>query len=437
MPTTIGPSAGQSPIRGLAGLEGLKADDARKVLQGLETQVRGKGGILKLMHTTSQDRDMVFERKSWWQAIARRSSKAENTAQALKTLYRQAGMSEAQQRQLEFYLRRHDNKVGGTGLARLLDAHLRGEVADRQVRQQLPKETDVVNAFMRKEIFGTRAERREGAGFNTSDKFEQQTIKNQLSGRQDFNGNYVIGSSPNDPQRLVGISRSADPARTDFDRSKPIVIFFGGSHGSADAYACPAAQAAGPDAPGGGVNFLSVDYRGFGASGHAQVTPRSITNDAERIYRHVRDDLGFPPDKIILRGYSLGAAAAGRIHAIAELKGERLGGVVYDRPMVSAVGVARVEEGRAGAWATDLSVGDFGADRYLGVMPRSGEGALLAPVLVLTDTSDEHGAAGTAMAARHRIDTMQTGAGHDQHGEANTQFAAFLERTVAQARPAE
>ena len=85
MVTSVTSSASQ-PIRGLDGLKHLDAEQARTLLSQIETQVAGKSGVLKLMHTT-KDLDMAFERKSWYQAIARRQSKMENTAQALKILY--------------------------------------------------------------------------------------------------------------------------------------------------------------------------------------------------------------------------------------------------------------------------------------------------------------------------------------------------------------
>lgn len=75
MVTAISGSAGQ-PIRGLQGVNQLSQSDASNTLSQLSTQIRGKSGVLKLMHT-SKDRDMVFERKSGYQFWARRSGKME------------------------------------------------------------------------------------------------------------------------------------------------------------------------------------------------------------------------------------------------------------------------------------------------------------------------------------------------------------------------
>ena len=218
--------------------------------------------------------------------------------------------------------------------------------------QVLPKESNY-NWALRNDIFGSRDARRVGcvSPFEETQAERADNIitrnKNNLQFQRDnpdLNPAYIIGSGPDDPNRLQGISRSANPDKgQEFDYNKPIVVFFGGSHGNTQDYAYPAAAAAGPDIAGG-LNFLSVDYRGFGQSGHARPTPKSVTDDAMRVYEHVKG-LGFRPEQIILRGYSLGAAAVGRIHASADLQGEKLMGVVYDRPMASAVATAKAAKG--------------------------------------------------------------------------------------------
>jgi len=79
MVTRLTGAEGGPAIRGLAGLQNLEQDAARKVLSDLVTQIDGKPGVLKLMHT-SKDRDMSFERKSSAQFFARRDSKMDATA---------------------------------------------------------------------------------------------------------------------------------------------------------------------------------------------------------------------------------------------------------------------------------------------------------------------------------------------------------------------
>lgn len=426
-------SASGAPIRGLEGLKELNRDDARAALTNLQAQVAGKPGVLKLMHT-QKDQDMVFERKRWYQAIARRRVKMDNTAEALKTLYDRAGLSSKAKGELAAYLERHNNRVGGSSLARLIQGHLKPKSSEHVMNQVLPKETNH-NWALRKDIFGsldertvgcvsprqeTRAER--NANIVTRDQRNLQFQRDN----PDLNPNYLIGTGPNDPQRLHGISRSANAAMVQqFDLSKPIVLFFGGSHGNTKDYAYPAAAAAGP-AHAGGLNFLSVDYRGFGQSGHTSPTPKSVTDDAMRVYEHVKS-LGFPPEKIILRGYSLGAAAVGRIHAAADLQGEKLMGVVYDRPMASAVSAARSTSGAIAGWLTKNSVGRFGANQYLEVINTLGSKDMSC-TLVISDNEEDLGPRAERMAKEHRAELVQLGQPHEAHWHANDAFTNLVDR---------
>jgi fermentation-respiration switch protein FrsA (DUF1100 family) len=58
-----------------------------------------------------------------------------------------------------------------------------------------------------------------------------------------------------------------------------------------------------------GLNLLAFDYRGYGESG-GQPTERGLYEDAEAAYRHLRDTLGVPPERIVIFGHSLGSAVA-------------------------------------------------------------------------------------------------------------------------------
>ena len=428
-------SASGAPIRGLQGLKKLKRDDARAALTNLQIQVAGKPGVLKLMHTR-KDQDMVFERKSWYQAIARRQGKMDNTAEALKTLYERAELSSKAKAELVAYLESHNNRVGGSSLARLIQGHLKPKSSDHVMNQVLPKETNH-NWALRKDIFGSRDERTVGcvsphqetqaerdANINARDQRNLQFQRDN----PDLNPNYLIGTGPNDPQRLHGISRSANAAMgQQFDLSKPIVLFFGGSHGNTNDYAYPAAAAAGP-AYAGGLNFLAVDYRGFGQSGHTRPTPKSVTDDAMRVYEHVRS-LGFPPEKIILRGYSLGAAAVGRIHAAADLQGEKLMAVVYDRPMASAADAAKSKFGSTAGWLTQNSVGRFGANQYLEVINTLGSKDM-SSTLVIADNQQVLGPRAEQMAKEHRAELVQLGQSHEAHWHANDALTNLFDRVA-------
>lgn len=58
-----------------------------------------------------------------------------------------------------------------------------------------------------------------------------------------------------------------------------------------------------------GLSLFAFDYRGYGESEGAP-TEQGLYRDAEAAYRHLRDTLGIPPQRIVLFGHSLGAAVA-------------------------------------------------------------------------------------------------------------------------------
>jgi pimeloyl-ACP methyl ester carboxylesterase len=231
--------------------------------------------------------------------------------------------------------------------------------------------------------------------------------------------------------QLKGIALSANPQSPALDTSKPVVLFFGGSGARVEEAAYGAAKICGSDA---GLNFVSVNYRGFGDSTSIAPTPRTLIEDAKTAYSHLRD-LGFPPEKIILRGYSLGATAAGHLHAMSELKGEKLGGVIYDRPMPSAQKAAAGATGyTAAGWLTKMLAGSFGASPNLRVMDHFiGRSERKAPVLVIADNgthpnNDFLGAAATEMAQQYGLDLVQSRGDHFMHDEANQAAQSFLGR---------
>jgi pimeloyl-ACP methyl ester carboxylesterase len=439
MATSITSSHGTS-IRGLNNIRQLDKTDANNVLDQLKAQIAGKRGVLTLI--TSKNQDMVFKRKSWYQAIERRSTKMQDTAEALKTLYTAADLSPSALMQLETYLSTHKNRVGGTSLSNLIEAHLNLQTSKGLVKRVLPREAKH-NYGLGSSLFGNRNERRkdcvEKFEVTVSENAENLIDRDQRNSKiqrdwPDLNPNYVIANGPNDASQLVGISRSANATLAQqFDLTKPVVIFFGGSHGNVDDYGYPAAAAAGPD-HNGGLNFLSVDYRGFGRSGDVNPTPNTITEDAVKVYEHAKS-LGFRTDQIILRGYSLGATAAARIHAIADLQGEQLMGVVYDRPMASAADTAGVVAGWIGKTATKAVAGDFGADRYLKSIHKLGSGDM-SRALVIADNGDELGPRAKEMAQDRGIPLHDLKRPHEAHWHANGAFNTFLEKIMAQAAKA-
>jgi len=66
------------------------AEDARKLLFDVTKNLQGKSGSLKLMHTTDAERDMSFERKSWYQFGTRGENKLANTATFVSNLFQAA-----------------------------------------------------------------------------------------------------------------------------------------------------------------------------------------------------------------------------------------------------------------------------------------------------------------------------------------------------------
>jgi pimeloyl-ACP methyl ester carboxylesterase len=411
-------------IRGLSGLQNLEKEAARTVLTELATQIDGKSGVLKLMHT-SKDRDMTFERKGGARFLARRDSKMDATAQAIRSLYERAGLSLQARAQLDTYLSAHRNRVGGSELAALFREHLNpvpspnpSGLSDDSIKRILPRPAEDVGASMRAKVFGSQRERTELSDL-------ARTELGLLKHSPEVNTEYSIGA-PADADRLQCLTVSAKAGQQALDTTHPVVLFLGGSHSRSEPYVSDFAGEVGPHYAGG-LNLLSINYRGFGDSAPIDVTPRTVIDDGLRAFRHLRD-LGFPPEKIIVRGYSLGAAVAARIHAEAEWRGERLGGVIYDRPMASAAEVARAESrlGPIAGAVTLRSVGHFGAESSLARLPRRDPAeAPRTPVQVVIDNS-QHGPLGQALANRYGLPVTATEADHDEHQRANQVLREFL-----------
>jgi len=82
-----------------------------------------------------------------------------------------------------------------------------------------------------------------------------------------------------------------------------------------------------------GSSVLMLDYRGYGRS-EGWPTEAGLYRDADAAYRHLQE-LGYPPDRIVLHGESLGTAVA------VELASRRpCAGMILEAPFPSAVDVA-------------------------------------------------------------------------------------------------
>lgn len=74
------------------------------------------------------------------------------------------------------------------------------------------------------------------------------------------------------------------------------------------------------------VNIVMFDYRGYGRS---EGTPgvEAFKRDAETAYRYVRDQLGVPPQRILVHGHSLGTFLASYVGTT-----QAVGGIVLENP---------------------------------------------------------------------------------------------------------
>jgi hypothetical protein len=144
-------------------------------------------------------------------------------------------------------------------------------------------------------------------------------------------------------------------------------------------------------------------------------------------------DLGFPPEKIILRGYSLGASVASRLHALTELKGEQLGGVIYDRPMTSVQEAAEGASGlKVAGLATKMLVGSLGVRANLKALDHLvGRSDRLSKVLVIADDGSSPqntflGPASKRLAVEYGLRLSESHGDHFDHDRANRASTSLL-----------
>lgn len=166
------------------------------------------------------------------------------------------------------------------------------------------------------------------------------------------------------------------------DTTRPVVLFLSGSGGTAEEYGTDLAEFYQES----GASMLAANFRGYGGSSDCQPSEQTLLEDAQAMLQYLLD-LGYPEDKIIIHGFSMGGAVAGKIQAHYEKKGLKFRGLVMDRPMVSVTGGVdahapdAIEEGTGGklekggllntaltktiGWATRQSVGSMSARKAL------------------------------------------------------------------------
>lgn len=132
-----------------------------------------------------------------------------------------------------------------------------------------------------------------------------------------------------------------------------------------------------------GVNVVAFDYRGYGRTTDVEPSERGVTDDAEAVYRFVRDSLGVPASRLVLHGHSLGGAVC---TALLERVGGAAAGLVLE-------GTFRSVPAEAARRFPIFPIRSFGSIRFATEdrLPR-----LAVPLLVLHARSDrvipvEHG----------------------------------------------
>jgi dienelactone hydrolase len=117
------------------------------------------------------------------------------------------------------------------------------------------------------------------------------------------------------------------------DTTRPVVLFLSGSGGTAEGYGTEIAEFYQES----GASMLAVNFGGYGGSTGGAPTEQSLLEDGQAMLKHLLD-LGYTEDQIIMHGFSMGGAVAGKLQAHNEKNGMKLRGLMLDRPMVSVSG---------------------------------------------------------------------------------------------------
>lgn len=80
-------------------------------------------------------------------------------------------------------------------------------------------------------------------------------------------------------------------------------------HGSSGSIGLPEYNEAWAEFRKVGLGVLAVDYRGFGES-EGEISEAGIYQDAAAAYRYLNEEMSIPPSRILIYGFSLGAAVA-------------------------------------------------------------------------------------------------------------------------------
>jgi fermentation-respiration switch protein FrsA (DUF1100 family) len=106
-------------------------------------------------------------------------------------------------------------------------------------------------------------------------------------------------------------------------------------HGSSGSIGLPEYNEAWAEFHNVGLGVLAVDYRGFGES-EGEISETGIYQDAAAAYRYLREEMGVPPSRILIYGFSLGAAVAIDLATKVEALGLMVEGAFLSIPRLGA-----------------------------------------------------------------------------------------------------
>jgi hypothetical protein len=173
------------------------------------------------------------------------------------------------------------------------------------------------------------------------------------------------------------------------DTTRPAVLLLTGSGGRAEDQGLDLAKFYAES----GASVLSLNYGGYGGSSDVTPTEQSVNQDAQAMLQHLID-LGYDPDKIIIHGYSMGGAVAGKLKEAMENPPAggnpvTMRGLVLDRPMLSmahgvmAKGGLPTPIGRTAASLTRQVLGKMGARSAI-----SRSDKVVTPIVVTSDEGE-------------------------------------------------
>ncbi|WP_099074824.1 MARTX multifunctional-autoprocessing repeats-in-toxin holotoxin RtxA [Proteus alimentorum] len=142
-----------------------------------------------------------------------------------------------------------------------------------------------------------------------------------------------------------------------------------------------------------GIDMLAINMRGFGES-DGSPTEQGMYADAQTMFRYLVNDKGVDPKNIIIHGYSMGAPIAAKLASEISANGQRIAGLLLDRPMPSmskAIGAYKIHNpmGFTGQLAKKIN-GQLSVEKNLQGFSKD------IPIILLTDC-DELGMSGEKM----------------------------------------